>query len=227
MDRSDLAVVIPCHNEAATIGEVVRQAARHADVIVVDDRSTDGSGQVARAGGARVIDSASRGYDGALDTGLRQAWTDGYRFVVTMDADGEHDPAILAQFRAAFEQGADLVCGFRPRPQRAAEYAVGLIGVLRFRIRDLLCGMKGYSRRVLERYYESGLPLSVNMAPAMLWRRAGGSVAEVAVTGTPRLDRPRFGRALKANWAIWRAFRTALAQTRRARPAPKHLGVGP
>ena len=91
MDRSDLAVVIPCHNEAATIGEVVREARRHADVIVVDDRSTDGSGQAARAGGARVVDSASRGYDGALDTGLRQAWTDGYRFVVTMDADGEHD----------------------------------------------------------------------------------------------------------------------------------------
>ncbi|MDR3509551.1 MAG: glycosyltransferase family 2 protein [Caulobacteraceae bacterium] len=211
-----MAVVIPCHNEAATLGAVVRGAAVHGDVIVVDDRSTDTSRQIAIDAGARVMAAKAHGYDGALETGLRQAWADGYGFVVTLDADGEHDPAILAQFRAAFDGGADLICGYRPKPQRLVEYAVGAVGGARFGVRDLLCGMKGYSRAVLGRFFNSGLPLSVNMAPALLWRRAGGAYAQILVTGETRADAPRFGRALRANWSILRAFAKALALTKSA-----------
>ncbi len=213
MARSALAVVIPCHNEASTLGAVVRVACRHADVIVVDDRSTDDSRQVASDNGAQVIASAAPGYDGALETGLRRAWADGYGFVVTMDADGEHDPALVAQFRLAWEGGADLVCGFRPRPQRLAEYIVGALGSGLFQIRDLLCGMKGYSRPVLERYFDSKLPLSINMTPAVLWRRAGGGCVQIAVTGEARTGAPRFARAIRANWMILRAFQSTLFHT--------------
>lgn len=222
MVRSALAVVIPCHNEAATLGKVVRAAARYGDIIVVDDRSADGSRLVAEAAGAQVIASAAPGYDGALETGLRQAMAVGYKFVVTMDADGEHDPELLSQFLRAFEGGADLICGARPRRQRAAEHLVGALGVALFQIQDLLCGMKGYSRRLLEAYVESGSPLATNMAPAMLWRRSGGDCVQIKVTGQERLDAPRFGSALRANWAILSAFASALAHqppsSRRKRP---------
>lgn len=216
MDRPALAVVIPCHNEAATLEPVLRGAGAHGDVLVVDDRSSDGSAAIAEACGARVLTPARPGYDGALETGLRTAFDGGYRFVVTMDADGEHDPAVIADFARAFADGAQLVCGIRAKPQRAAEYVVAGIGRTRFGVTDLLCGMKGYSRPVLERYFESGLPLSVNMAPAILWRRLDGAYGQVKVTGTPRTDAPRFGRALKANWAILKAFRTVLASTAEA-----------
>lgn len=214
MDRPSLAVVIPCHNEAATLEAVLRRAAGHAALLVVDDRSTDGSAAIASACGAQVLASARPGYDGALETGLRKAFDDGYRFVVTMDADGEHDPEVLAEFDRAFRDGADLVCGYRRRPQRAAEYVVAAIAGARFGVRDLLCGMKGYSRPVLERFFESGLPLSVNMTPAILWRRLGGGHAQVRVTGQMRADAPRFGRALRANWSILRQFSAAMASTR-------------
>lgn len=214
MDRPSLAVVIPCHNEAATLEAVLRRAAGHAALLVVDDRSTDGSAAIARACGAQVLASARPGYDGALETGLRKAFDDGYRFVVTMDADGEHDPEVLAAFDRAFRDGAELICGYRRRPQRAAEYLVAAIAGVRFGIRDLLCGMKGYSRPVLQRFLESGLPLSVNMTPAILWRRLGGGHVQVSVTGQMRADTPRFGRALRANWAILRQFNAAMASTR-------------
>lgn len=225
MDRPSLAVVIPCHNEAATLEPVLRGAARHGDILVVDDRSTDGSAAIAQACGARVLSAARPGYDGALETGLKQVFNDGYRFVVTIDADGEHAPAGIADFTRAFADGAELVCGVRAKPQRAAEYVVAAVGAARFQIRDPLCGMKGYSRPVLKRYFESGLPLSVNMAPAVLWRRLGGGHAQVDVTGTPRTDAPRFGRALRANWAILKAFNAVLASTRTAARKMKTEGA--
>lgn len=216
MDRPSLAVVIPCHNEAATLEAVLRRAAGYGALLVVDDRSSDGSAQIARSCGAQVLASARPGYDGALETGLRQAFEDGYRFVVTMDADGEHDPEVLADFDQAFQDGAQLVCGYRRRPQRAAEYLVAGLANARFQIRDLLCGMKGYSRPVLESYFASGLPLGINMTPAILWRRMGGAYAQAPVTGTLRTDTPRFGRAMRANWAILREFCAVMAATRAA-----------
>jgi len=219
MVRRPLAVVIPCHNEAATLGEVVAGAGRFADVFVVDDRSTDASREVAIANGAVVLASAKPGYDGAIETGLARTFADGYAFIVTVDADGEHDPACVEAFYQAFERGAELVCGVRAKPQRAAEHVVAAVGRRLFQIDDLLCGMKGYSRPVLQRYFESGLGLAINMSPAVVWRRAAGVHAQVAVTGRIRADAPRFGRTLRANWQILRTFQAILVQTS-SRAAP-------
>jgi hypothetical protein len=140
--------------------------------------------------------------------------------VVTMDADGEHDAALVARFKSAFDGGAELVCGYRPRPQRLAEHVVGAIGAAFFGVRDMLCGMKGYSRTALKLYLDSGLPLMVNMTPTLLWRRSGRAHVQIAVTGEQRADAPRFGRALAANLAILRAFGKALSLTRTAKGKP-------
>jgi glycosyltransferase involved in cell wall biosynthesis len=182
-------------------------------VLVVDDRSSDGSREVAEAAGGEVIAAAAPGYDGALTTGLKAARARGFDFTATIDADGEHDPAVLAAVVAAFDAGAPLVCGVRPAPQRAAEHLIAALGRRRFGIADPLCGMKGYSGPVLDAWLASGAPLGVNMAPAVMWRKAGGGFAEVRVDGERRQGRPRFGRALAANLALLRAFRavTALA----------------
>jgi glycosyltransferase involved in cell wall biosynthesis len=207
MDRSSLAIIIPCHNEASTLIGVVRGAAAHGDVFVVDDRSEDNSPGLARASGANVLAAASPGYDGAVDTGLRHAFAAGYRQIVTLDADGEHDPALVLPFKVAMDRGAPLVCGYRPAPQRAAEYVVGAYGQLMLGVRDLLCGMKGYSREVVAGYLASDKPLLVNMTPAALWRKAGGDYVQLPVTGERRTDRPRFGRRWAANMAILAALR--------------------
>jgi glycosyltransferase involved in cell wall biosynthesis len=211
MGRPRLAIVIPCHNEAATLVEVVRGAAAYGDVFVIDDRSQDNSAALARAEGANVLSAEAPGYDGAIETGLRRAHRDNYRQVVTLDADGEHDPGLVLAFRTAMDDGAPLVCGRRPKPQRAAEYVVGAYGRWAFGVGDLLCGMKGYSDAVLAGWLASGAPLLVNMAPAVLWRKAGGAYVELPVTGRVRTDRPRFGR----RWAANRAILSALGQAAR------------
>ena len=219
MARSRLAVVIPCHNEAATLGAVVGGAAKHGDVFVIDDRSTDASRAVAEAAGGHVVASAAPGYDGALTTGLRHAFDAGYEAVVTLDADGEHNPALVEVFGEALAGGAGLVCGIRVRPQRAAELAVAGVGKALFGVDDLLCGMKGYARPALQAYFDSGAPLRLNMAPAVVWRRGGGDLVQIPVTGEVRRDAPRFGRALRANWTILKTFAALLGKTRdKAKP---------
>ena len=190
---------------------MVAGAVAYGHVLVVDDRSSDASREVAEAAGAEVISAAAPGYDGALTTGLAAARDRGFEFAATLDADGEHDPAVLAQVAAAFASGAPLVCGVRPAPQRAAEHLIAFRGRQRFGVRDLLCGMKGYAAPVLDAWLASGAPLTVNMAPAVMWRKAGGRFAEVPVPGERRVGRPRFGRALAANLALLRAFRDVSA----------------
>lgn len=197
-----LIAVIPCHNEAATLAAVVRRARDFGQVLVVDDRSTDLSAEVARAAGGEVISSRSPGYDAAIDTGLAEAFARGATQVVTLDADGEHDPALVGAFAAALSDGVELVCGVRRRPQRAAEHVAAALGKVILGVRDPLCGMKGYARPAIARYLQSGAPLHVNMAPMVLSRRAGAPYVEIPVTGEVRVGRPRFGRALKANLAI-------------------------
>lgn len=197
-----LIAVIPCHNEAGTLGPVARRAGDFGLVLVIDDRSTDASAEVARAACAEVIASRAPGYDGAIHTGLEAAFARGATQVITLDADGEHDPALIGAFAAALSNGAELVCGVRRKPQRASEYIAAALGRLILGVRDPLCGMKGYARPAIARYLESGAPLHLNMTPMVLSRRAGAPFAQVAVTGETRVGRPRFGRALKANLTI-------------------------
>ena len=200
-----VAVVIPCYNESMTLAPVVAGAiaAADVDVFVVDDGSTDGSDIIARDNGATVVPTKGReGYDGAIETGLRHAHSQGYHAVITIDADGEHDPALVADFTKALTTGTDLVSGIRPAPQRLAEWVVCWYCKRTFGINDILCGMKGYSRPVLDAYFDQGQPNLVNTWPAVVWASAGNSVEQINVTGTPRTDTPRYSSLMRANWRI-------------------------
>src|SRR5262245_13789170 len=115
---SDHLIVIPVYNEAGAIEAVVRGAARHGDVLVVDDGSTDGSGAVAARAGADVIRLERRGGKGAaLRRGLAEALARDAQRVVTMDGDGQHDPGDLPHLLAAAGHAPDaLVIGGRLGP---------------------------------------------------------------------------------------------------------------
>lgn len=106
-------MVLPCRNESMTVAAVVREAVRlrmkrriGLEVVVVDNGSTDGSGGIARATGARVVNEPRRGYGRALRTGVEAARGE---YVVFVDADGEHPMELVpALVRAVVDCGADL-----------------------------------------------------------------------------------------------------------------------
>jgi glycosyltransferase involved in cell wall biosynthesis len=110
------AVLIPALNAARTLPAVVVDARRQLEpVVVIDDGSSDGTGDVARAVGATVLrHEVNRGKGGALKTGFAWALENGFDGVVTLDADGQHLASEIPKFleeRAA--SGADLIIGGR------------------------------------------------------------------------------------------------------------------
>src|SRR5262245_38191027 len=108
-------VVIPVHNEASTIAAVVVAARTYLPVIVVDDASDDGSGQLAAASGATVLTlSRQRGKGAALRRGFAEALRQGADAVVTLDGDGQHDPHDIPRLLEASQRcPGSLIIGSR------------------------------------------------------------------------------------------------------------------
>ena len=208
MGEPRLAVVIPAFCEAATIGPVVVAAKRFAEVLVVDDCSSDETGKRAEEAGATVVrNPENRGYDGTLSRGFEEAFARGYSHVVTMDADGEHDPATLASFRnCLIGEGYPLVLGYRPRKQRVAELVMGWYFRARFGVRDILCGMKGYDLALWQQNGGFDHTESIGTELATMALRRGIKFTQVPVSGTRRADAPRFDRRLRANMRILSAL---------------------
>jgi glycosyltransferase involved in cell wall biosynthesis len=162
-DIHELAIVMPCLNEAETLEVCVRKALRSiaelgvlGEVIVADNGSTDGSQEIARSAGARVIDVPVRGYGAALQAGIAAARS---TYVIMGDADDSYDFTNLGPFLERLRAGDDLVMGNRfrggiePGAMPALHRYLGnpvlsLVGRLFFRspIKDFHCGLRGFRR---------------------------------------------------------------------------------
>ncbi|KAF1689513.1 glycosyltransferase family 2 protein [Pseudoxanthomonas koreensis] len=121
--HGEVAVVIPALNEALRIREVVQECLRHCPwVIVVDDGSDDGTGDCLRDLPATVLrHPRRRGKGAALRSGFAEALAAGARGVLTVDGDGQHDPADLPRLlRAAARHPGHIVIGARLRHRAAA-----------------------------------------------------------------------------------------------------------
>src|SRR6266540_3067495 len=159
-----VSVVIPCLDEAETIEECVTRARGVLDeggldgeVIVVDNGSADGSGGLARAAGALVVEEPRRGYGSAYLAGLAVAKGD---YIVMLDADITYDFREIPRFVQELEDGAQLVVGNRMSSIAPGAMSLlsrlgnpllsGFLNVLhRTNIRDVHCGMRALRRDVL------------------------------------------------------------------------------
>jgi glycosyltransferase involved in cell wall biosynthesis len=112
---SRLLTLIPAYNEGERVAGVVIAALAHLPVLVVDDGSTDDTALRAQESGATVLrQSPNRGKGAALRAGFRRALDDGYEAVLTLDADGQHDPAEIPKFLQSYADGQpDLIIGAR------------------------------------------------------------------------------------------------------------------
>lgn len=134
--------LIPAHNEADRIGEVVREVSGFVDhVVVVDDGSEDRTGEEAREAGAEVLThDENRGYLQALRTGFQNVESD---VIVTLDADGEMDPGYIPDLiRPVAEGNVDLVLGRRKSVPRISERFLSLLAGLSTDVSDTGSGYR-------------------------------------------------------------------------------------
>lgn len=142
--------VIPAHDEAATIADVVTATRKYVtEVLVVDDGSSDDTAARAEAAGAAVSRlSPNRGKGAALVHGIELALAKQPWGVVTLDADGEHDPNDLPPMLAALEH-ADLVLGTRNTYRSGLRRVMNALALFWFRmlspaIEDTICGLRAF-----------------------------------------------------------------------------------
>lgn len=217
-DDCELSILMPCLNEAATVGACVdaataalRASGTNGEVIVADNGSTDGSRAIASAHGARIVPVEERGYGAALLAGITAARG---RFVIMADADESYDFGQSGAYLAKLREGDDLVMGNRftggiapgamPRLHRyLGNPLLSGLGRLFFGspVGDFHAGMRGFRRdKIL------GLDLrttGMEFASEMIVRAslAGLRIGEVPTTLSPdRRGRPPHLRTWRDGW---------------------------
>lgn len=224
----ELSVVMPCLNEADTIAVCVEKAVRalrlagiQGEVLVADNGSSDGSQELARAAGARVVAVASRGYGNALMGGIAASRG---RYVLIGDADDSYDFLELGKFVTALRKGAELVQGCRlpsgggtvlPNAMPWLHRYLGnpLFSFLarwwfRAPIHDIYCGLRGFTRELYDRLEQrcTGMEFATEMViKASL---GGARIAEVPITLHPdgRRSHPPHLRTWRDGWRTLRFF---------------------
>jgi glycosyltransferase involved in cell wall biosynthesis len=214
----ELTVVMPCLNEAETVETCVRKALAcmrehgiDGEVLIADNGSTDGSQQLAREAGARVVHIDAKGYGNALMGGIRAARG---KYVIMGDADDSYDFTGLLPFVEQLRDGADLVMGNRfkggiapgampPLHRYLGNPVLSFIGRLFFpsAIGDFHCGLRGFRRdSILKLGLQTG---GMEFASEMVVRStlSGLDVREVPTTLSPDgRTRPPHLRSWRDGW---------------------------
>ena len=195
MPACRVMVVVPALNEEAAIATVIDdiRAHLHADIVVVDDGSTDDTAAIARSKGVHVLSLPLRlGAWGAMQAGIRYARRKRYTAVVTMDADGQHLGNELPGLVAHLEKGAHVVIGaYTERGSPARRFAWRLFRLLTgLSFQDLTSGFRAYDRQamIVLAGREASLVDYQDVGILLLLRKAGLEIVEHPVTMRPRLS---------------------------------------
>jgi glycosyltransferase involved in cell wall biosynthesis len=214
----ELSVVMPCLNEAATVGVCVKKAIdaleRHGirgEVIVADNGSTDGSQQLAADFGASVVNVEQRGYGSALQAGIAAAHG---QFVLMGDADDTYDFSQLGEFVGKLREGYDLVMGNRfrgtilpgampPLHRYLGNPVLTGLGRLFFKspVGDFHCGLRGFRKDAIERLALRTLGMEFASEMVVKATAFGLRVTEIPTTLSPdRRERAPHLRTWRDGW---------------------------
>jgi glycosyltransferase involved in cell wall biosynthesis len=195
----NISIVLPAKNEAAAVGATIAGIVTllpHAEIIVVNDGSTDDTALVATDAGAKVVNHPySKGNGAAIKTGARAAKGD---VIVFMDADGQHNPQDISRLLAKIEQGYDLVVGARQQGSQAS-VGRGIANALynnlatymtEHPVEDLTSGFRAVrTEKFREFLYLLPNGFSYPTTSTMAFFRAGYSVTYVPIHAAKRIGK--------------------------------------
>lgn len=148
--KNQTVIIIPAYNEEKTINKVISKGSKFADVIVVNDNSSDNTRNISEKTAKYTINHKSNlGYDKTLESGIRFALTKNYKILITVDADDQHPVEKIPDFINKINSGNSLVIGKRSQTNRYIEDIFALISRYFWGIEDPLCGMKAYKANTI------------------------------------------------------------------------------
>lgn len=191
-------VMIPAYNEANNILNVIKSIKEYvpeADVLVINDGSTDATVAMARAAGAQVISHPfNMGYGVACQTGFKYAYCKNYDYVIQMDGDGQHEPACVPDLVEAIQdENVDVVYGSRwlgtaqyngPLLRKFGQFFFGFLASLitKHDVTDPTTGFQALSKQVVQFYCTEVYPVDYPDADMIiLLDRAGFHIKEIPV----------------------------------------------
>jgi len=197
-----ILVIVPAYNEADTIGRVIEKTQHSlpsADILVVNDGSSDSTSAISKQRGAMVLDlSYNLGIGAAMQTGYKFADRMGYDIAVQCDADGQHHPAQIKKLIDTLtNDGVDMVLGSRYlRKKRFRSFVFRRLGVLMFsrvlslivrqRLTDTTSGFRAVNRELIKSFstfYPRDYP---EPEALVLLHREGFTMKEISVNMSSR-----------------------------------------
>ena len=198
-------IIIPAYNEEQTISKVVETALSYiANVVVVNDASTDKTALLAKNSGAFVITSKSNlGYDSALECGISYALNENATSILTLDADGQHPHEFIPIMIDIVQSNAfEMVLGARRDPPRMSERIFSLTTNYMYNVKDITCGMKCYSADLCRKYGFGSHLRSIGTYLALKAIKNGVTFYNIEIPVKERKDKSRFGFSFKSEFAI-------------------------
>jgi len=223
-----ISIVMPCLNEADTVAECVRTARQaiedlgiDGEVVVADNGSTDGSIDLARRAGARVVHVTEKGYGAAIMAGVEASYG---KYVLMGDADDSYDFAMLPAFLAELEKGAEHVQGCR-MPSGGGRVMPGAMPVLHrwwgnpmfswmartwfhAPIHDVQCGLRAFTRELFDRIDLRCVSMEFSSEMVVKAALAGARMSEVPIILRPdgRTTHPPHLKTFRDGWRNLRFY---------------------
>jgi glycosyltransferase involved in cell wall biosynthesis len=207
MDRRRVGIVIPAFNESQFIFDIVKGVKKFGLPIVVDDGSCDQTKKFAKDAGAIVISNKKNlGYDKALNIGFQRANKLKCKIILTIDADGQHNPDLINKFLIKINKGYDLVLGVRKSKQRFSENLFGFYANFFYGVKDPLCGLKAYKIDLYRScgYFDSYQSIGTELLFFAIKHKF--KFSQIQFDTKKRDGTSRFGNRLLGNYKILRSM---------------------
>lgn len=222
MNRSKILIIIPAYNEEENIARVISEVKKNtaADIIVINDGSTDNTAKIAREAGANVLSHPfNLGYGTTLLTGYKYAFERGYEFIIQIDADGQHDPGSIKKLFAPLKNNtSDIAIGSRFLEQEGYQppffrkmgitlFSVIVSKIIKQKITDPTSGFQAINQKVIEFFNSEFFPPDYPDADVLIGLHfAGFRITEVGVKMYPKQGKKSMHSGVKSIYYLFKMF---------------------
>jgi len=206
LPEHDIVILIPCYNEEKTVLHVNKIAKKFAEVLVIDDASTDNTKKILKKNRIKFFsNSVNQGYEKSLIDGFKFILKNfkKKKYILTLDADAEFQADGISKLISLIKKkNLNLVIGQRSKFNRFSEIFLNYFFFKKYKIKDPISGLKIYKIKFLKEIIKE-LSFSMFLVDIVcLFKKMNLKVKNIEVSVKKRLDKPRVGNYLNSNLKI-------------------------